>query len=35
MSDDGQTAIATQTDIDNLKKIGNLHTPQNEQISND
>lgn len=31
MSDDGQTAIATEQDIENLKKIGNLDDTYLEQ----
>jgi len=34
MSDDGQTAIATQEDIERLRKIGNLHEINTEQKEN-
>lgn len=34
MSDDGQTAIVTQEDIDRLRKIGNLRETDTEQKEN-
>ena len=34
MSDDGQTAIVSDEDIDSLRKIGNLHETISEQKEN-
>jgi hypothetical protein len=34
MSDDGQTAIVSDEDIDRLRKIGNLHETISEQKEN-